>query len=63
MVLNNEMQHGLNGSLCCISAFGLCLVEFSMPVEEEFDLVVPDEVSDTIHTVHDAVQPIQKLIS
>jgi len=57
------MQHRFNGSLCCISAFGLSLVEFSMIVDEEFDIVVPEEVGDTIHTVRDAVQAIQKLIS
>lgn len=41
----------------------LDLVEFSMLVEEEFDRVVPEEISDTILTVRDAVQAIQKLIS
>ncbi len=41
----------------------LDLVEFTMLVEEEFDIVVPDEESETIDTVRDAVQAIQKLIS
>jgi acyl carrier protein len=38
-------------------------VEFVMLVEEEFDIAVPDEVSETINTVRDAVQAVQKLIS
>lgn len=37
------------------------VVEFIMTVEEEFDIAVPDEVSETINTVQDAVQAIQKL--
>ena len=37
-------------------------VEFMMTVEEEFDITVPDEVSDTITTVRDAVEAIQKLV-
>ena len=37
------------------------VVEFIMTVEEEFDIAVPDEVSETINTVRDAVQAIQKL--
>ena len=41
----------------------LDLVEFVMLVEEEFDIVVPDEESETINTVRDAVQAIQKSIS
>ncbi len=40
----------------------LDIVEFVMTVEEEFDVVVPDEVSDAINTVGDAVRAIQKLI-
>ena len=40
----------------------LDLVEFIMLVEEKFDIVVPDEESETIDTVRDAVQAIQKLI-
>ncbi len=40
----------------------LDIVEFVMTVEEEFDIVVPDEVSDGINTVGDAVQVVQKLI-
>ncbi len=39
------------------------LVEFVMYVEEEFDIVVPDKENDTINTMRDAVQIIQKLIS
>ena len=38
-------------------------VEFVMTVEEEFDIAVPDEIADTINTVQDAVQLIQKSIS
>ena len=38
-------------------------VEFVMLVEEEFDIAVPDEVSEKIYTVRDAVQTIQKLLS
>ncbi len=41
----------------------LDLVEFVMLVEDEFDIVVPDEESETINTVQDAVQAIQKSIS
>ena len=40
----------------------LDVVEFVMTVEEEFDIVVPEEVADAINTVADAVQAIQKLI-
>jgi len=36
-------------------------VDFVMTVEEQFNIVVPEEVSDTINTVGDAVQAIQKL--
>ena len=41
----------------------LDLVEFVMLVEDEFDIVVPDEESATINTVRDAVHAIQKSIS
>ncbi len=41
----------------------LDFVEFVMLVEDEFDIVVPDEESETINTVRDAVQAIQKSIS
>ncbi|MHC4648349.1 MAG: acyl carrier protein [Planctomycetota bacterium] len=41
----------------------LDFVEFTMLVEEEFDIVVPDEEIETINTVRDAVQAIQKRIS
>ena len=41
----------------------LDFVEFVMTVEDEFDIAVPDEESDTILTVRDAIQAIQKLIS
>ena len=41
----------------------LDFVEFVMLVEDEFDIVVPDEESATINTVRDAVQAIQKSIS
>jgi len=36
-------------------------VDFVMTVEEQFDVVVPEKVSDTINTVGDAVEAIQKL--
>ena len=39
------------------------MVEFSMRVDDEFDLVMPDEEADNILTVRDAVEAIQKLIS
>jgi acyl carrier protein len=41
----------------------LDLVEFGMDVEEELNIVMPDEVGDSIHTVRDAVEAIQKLIT
>ena len=41
----------------------LDVVEVIMLAEEKFDIVVPDEESETIHTVRDAVQAIQKSIS
>ncbi len=41
----------------------LDLIEFVMLVEDEFDIVVPDEESEKINTVRDAVEAIQKLIS
>ncbi len=41
----------------------LDLVEFVMLVEDEFDIVVPDEESEKIITVRDAVKAIQKSIS
>ena len=40
----------------------LDVVEFVMTVEEEFDIVVAEEVADAINTVADAVRAIQKLI-
>ena len=41
----------------------LDIVEFVMLAEEKFDIVVTDEQSETINTVRDAVQTIQKSIS
>ena len=41
----------------------LDLMEFVMVVEEEFDIAVSDEESQTITSVGDAVRAIQKLIS
>ena len=41
----------------------LALVEFVMRAEDEFNIVVPDPESETIHTVRDAIQAIQKSIS
>ncbi len=38
-------------------------VEFSMMVEEEFDILVPDEEIDNIKTVGDAFKLIQKSIT
>lgn len=37
-------------------------MEFLMVVEDEFDISVPDEESDKIMTVRDAVEAIQKLL-
>lgn len=37
-------------------------VEFMMTVEDEYDISIPDENVDTITTVQDAVQAIQKSI-
>ena len=41
----------------------LDIVEFVMLAEDEFDIVVSDEESETFNTVRDAIQAIQKLIS
>ena len=41
----------------------LDVVEFIMLVDDEFDIVVPDEEIEKINTIRDAVQTIQKLIS
>ena len=41
----------------------LDIVEFGMNAEEEFDIVMSDEVGDNILTVRDAVEAIQKLIT
>ena len=38
-------------------------IEFAMTVEEELDIAVPEEIGDSINTVREAVQTIQKLIS
>jgi len=38
-------------------------VDFVMTVEEEFDIVVSEEVGDRINTVRDAVEAIQKLLA
>lgn len=38
-------------------------VEFIMTVEDQFDILVPDDIGDKIMTVKDAVHAIQKLIS
>ena len=37
-------------------------VEFSMNIEEEFDIVIPDELSDQIATVRDTIREIERLI-
>ncbi len=37
-------------------------VEFMMTIEEEYDIIVSDEIGDKIFTIRDAVQEIQKLI-
>ncbi|MHC5190700.1 MAG: acyl carrier protein [Planctomycetota bacterium] len=37
-------------------------VEFVMTIEEEFDIIVPDEEAEKIATVGAAVQAIQKLL-
>ncbi len=41
----------------------LDLAEFVMMVEDKFDIAVPDEEAETIRTVRDAVQAIQKLMA
>lgn len=41
----------------------LDLVEFTMLLEEQFDITVPDDQNDKIKSVQDAVQAVQKLIS
>lgn len=41
----------------------LDVVEFVMNVEEEFNIAVPDEESEAILTVRNAVQTIQRLMS
>ncbi len=41
----------------------LDIVEFVMQVEDEFNISVSDEDSESIKTVGDAVKVIQKLIS
>ncbi len=41
----------------------LDVVEFVMNIEEEFNIAVPDEESEAILTVRNAVHTIQKLIS
>jgi acyl carrier protein len=38
-------------------------VEFIMLVEDQFDISVPDDISDKIMIVRDSVQAIQKLIA
>jgi len=40
----------------------LDLAEFVMMVEDKFDIAIPDEEVETIKTVRDAVQAIQKLM-
>ena len=46
-----------------LSFDSLDIVEFVMLVEDEFGISVPDEESEKILTVKDAVEVIQKLIS
>jgi acyl carrier protein len=41
----------------------LDFVEFVMQVEEEFDIIVPSEKSDTIMTIRDAVRAIEEAVS
>ena len=41
----------------------LDIMEFSMLVEEKFDIEVPEDEIENIFTVRDAVQVIQKMIS
>ncbi|MCE5184578.1 MAG: acyl carrier protein [Planctomycetaceae bacterium] len=35
-------------------------VEFMMNVEDEFDIIVPDEIAQSVTTVRQAVETIQK---
>jgi len=57
-------QISLNSQFAADLGFdSLDQVEFVMNVEEEFDITVSDEIAETISTVQDAVQEIQRLIS
>ena len=38
-------------------------VEFMMNIEDEYDISIPDDTADTITTIQQAVQEIQKVIS
>lgn len=59
-----EKQISLDAQFVADLGFdSLDLVEFVMLVEEEFDISVPDEESEKIKKVRDAVQAIQKLLS
>ncbi len=40
----------------------LDLVEFTMEIEEEFDLTVPGEVADGIATVRDAIDQARRIL-
>ena len=40
----------------------LDLVEFTMEIEEEFDLTVPDEVADRIATVRQAINEVRQTV-
>ncbi len=40
----------------------LDLVEFTMEIEEEFDLTVPDEVADRIATVRQAIDEVRQMV-
>ena len=37
-------------------------VEFMMTIEDEYDISIPDENADTITTIQNAINEIQKLI-
>lgn len=43
-----------------LGADSLDLVEFVIAIEEEFDIVIPDEISEDIKTVGDAFRYIEE---
>ncbi|MHB1034906.1 MAG: acyl carrier protein [Pirellulales bacterium] len=54
-----QETHDLIGDLGCDS---LDMVEITMEVEEHFDVSVPDDVAQDIHTVGDIVDGVLRLL-